>query len=79
MEFKTSKTAGEALLIPSKTISVLGKFPSNFIASNKGGFEYSNVIFPFSFFLNVVFPNKSSTFVDFVIGIKTHSNLAICA
>ena len=32
IEFKTSKTAGDALLIPSKTTNLLGKLPSYFIA-----------------------------------------------
>ena len=79
MEFKISKTAGVALFIPSKMTNLFGKLPSYSIALHKGVFELTKLKLPFSFFLNVVLLNKSSTLVDFEIGTCTNSNFAIFA
>ena len=68
IKFSISKTAGVALLIPSKTTNLFGEGSKHSIAKHKGVFAFTKLKLPFSFFLKVVLHNKSSTLVDFEIG-----------
>ena len=47
IEFNTSNIAGEALLIPSKTINLFGKLSLHSITCHSGVFELTKLKLPF--------------------------------
>ena len=69
IEFNISKIAGDALLIPSIITNLSGNNSLDSTALHKGVFVFTKTGKLSSFFLSTVLHNKSSTFVDFVMGI----------
>ena len=69
IEFNTSKTAGEALLIPWNNINFFGCSSFDFIALYNSVSWFFTKISPVFDFSIIIFINKSSTLVDFEITI----------